>query len=379
MAHQASLDPTRVHSLSPAEFKSKFKEGTFAPNPYKDIERRAAATVGINHDGIYEHNMLSPADQLILSQVNLWERNFPQDISDLPSYVDKTMTALRTKYTKAFYFWTAYNKAKDNLNLIAVGNDLIDKQSPVIQANGSCPGARGAYVQCTDVFHTIDTVGKEGVPKLTLPLDHKVTCFEPFLALEQCVEFHLKNWSKAMKVINKLEKRPEYQQYYLDIERQINGRDYVTVIDETQSDSDKALNLHLSLYRYDPEIVTKRDIQVAEALFEIKRKHPQEYFERMDYYEAMRRPTTPQQSEETRRTARLYNIDYSSLHLELMLTNLDRAKAQARYEDQWGKLKGWVLVIIISMIRFLWGRWDDVWEWSGRGGEHCQPRRIWAE
>jgi hypothetical protein len=181
-------DPTRVHNTSTTDFKSKFREGAFAPNPYREIQRRAAKAVGLNEDGLAEHNLISPSDQIVLSQINKWQNNFPEDIVDLGPYVEKTMGALRTKYTKAFYFWTAYSAVKNHLETTAVGENMAQKQSALIQSEGSCPGPRAAYAQCSDIFHSIDIT-----TRLSLPLQHQVTCREPFIAVEQCIEHHMRN------------------------------------------------------------------------------------------------------------------------------------------------------------------------------------------
>eukprot|EP00461_Guttulinopsis_vulgaris_P001622 UN01622 len=182
MSLASAHDPQRPHSMSPEEFKGKFQEGTFAPNPYKEIQRRAQGLYA-NEDPLYEHNLVSPADQLVVGQINAWQKNFPEDPADLPKYVQNTMKALRTKYSRAFYFWTAYRTAKAHLDGVAVGDTPADKRSPKIQAAAACPAARSTYVQCTDTFHAIPLL-----TRLTLPQQYQIDCRDPCIALEQCLE-----------------------------------------------------------------------------------------------------------------------------------------------------------------------------------------------
>lgn len=329
----ANPDVKSSNNLSPSEYQSKFREGTFAPNPYADIQRRAQGLLA-NEDPLYEHNLVSPADKLIVDQINIWQRNFPSDISQLGSYATQTINALRTKYTKSFYFWTAYNTVRSHLENTAVGDDLAEKQSAKIQANAACPGARAAYAQCTDVFHSIDIT-----TRLSLPIQHQVTCREPFVALEQCLEHHLRNWAKTMRSLKKLEDLPEYKQYYLKLESQATNDATPRVVsaldNKTTADtSDIAKKVHMTLWQYDPDFTTNRDVDIAETLFEVKRLFPDEYLNNSKFYDALKRPLTSEQQTEAEKLARANSIDYSNLQLDSILFNLQRTQSEQRVKKE---------------------------------------------
>lgn len=324
-----------VHSMSPEEYKSKFQEGAFAPNPYLQIQRRAQGLLA-NEDPLYEHNLVSPADKLIVDQINVWQRNFPQDIADLGNYVTQTVNALRTQYTKSFYFWTAYNTARSHLESTAVGDTMAEKQSAKIQANAACPGARAAYAQCTDVFHSIDIT-----TRLSLPIQHQVTCREPFVALEQCLEHHLRNWAKTMRTMKKMEDLPEYKQYQIKLEQQAT-QDFtprvVSQLDQSSTSSNgdaaSAKKLHMTLWQYDPDFTTNRDVDIAETIFEVKRLFPEEYLNNSQYYDALRRPLTTEQQNEAEQVAAAHHIDFSNLKLDSVLFNLQRSRTEERVKKE---------------------------------------------